>query len=57
MIASIGDILIISAVAVLGIAMHPLRIAVVACTLCAALLFAFHVDFVKVPVFRRLHIG
>ena len=57
MVASIGDILIISAVAVLGIAMHPLRIAVVACTLCAALLLAFHVDFVKVPVFRRLHIG
>jgi H+-transporting ATPase len=56
-IASIGDILIISTVAVLGIAMHPLPIAVVACTLCAALLFAFLLDFVKVPVFRRLHIA
>jgi H+-transporting ATPase len=56
-IASIGDILIISAVAVLGIAMHPLPIAVVAYTLCAALLFAFLLDFVKVPVFGRLHIG
>jgi H+-transporting ATPase len=54
--ASIGDILIISTVAVLGIAMHPLPIAIVAYTLCAALLFAFLLDFVKVPVFRRLHI-
>jgi len=56
-IASIGDILIISTVAVLGIAMHPLPITVVAYTLCAALIFAFFLDFVKVPVFRRLHIA
>jgi len=56
-IASIGDILIIATCAVLGLAMQPLPIAVVACTLCAALVFAFLLDFVKVPVFRRLHIA
>ena len=49
--------MIISTLAVLGMAMHPLPIAVVAYTLWAALIFAFLLDCVKVPVFRRLHIA
>lgn len=57
MVASIGDVLIISTLAVVGVAMHPLPIAVVAYTLCATVLFAFLLDFIKLPVFRRLQIA
>jgi len=56
-VASVGDILIISTLAIRGVAMHPLPFAVVASTLSAAVLFAFLVDLVKVPVFRRLQIA
>jgi H+-transporting ATPase len=56
-VASIGDILIISTLAVVGVAMHPLPIVVVAYTLCATVLFTFLLDFIKVPVFRRLQIA
>ena len=34
--------------------MHALSVAVVASVLAAAVLFGFLLDFVKVPVFRRL---
>jgi H+-transporting ATPase len=56
-IATVVDILIISALAIRGIAMHPLPMPVVVSTLSAALLFAFLLDLVKAPVFRRLQIA
>lgn len=56
-VASIADVLIISTLAIRGIAMHPLPIAVVASILSAAVLFAFLLDLIKVPVFRRLQIA
>jgi H+-transporting ATPase len=55
-IASIADVIIISTLAIRGIAMEPLPITVVACTLSAAAVFAFLLDLVKVPVLRRLQI-
>jgi H+-transporting ATPase len=54
--ATLLDILIISALAVRGLAMQPLPIAVVASTLAGAVLFAFLLDLVKMPVFRRLQV-
>ncbi|MGO9772500.1 MAG: HAD-IC family P-type ATPase, partial [Roseiarcus sp.] len=51
------DILIAAALALTGIAMAPLPLVAVAATLVAAAAFAFVMDFVKVPVFRRLAIG
>ena len=56
-VASVGDILIISALAIRGIAMQSLPGEVVASVLLAALLFAFLLDLVKVPVLRRLQIA
>ncbi len=56
-VASIGDILIISALAIHGVAMHSLPIAVIASMFAAALFFAFLLDLIKVPVFRRLQIA
>jgi H+-transporting ATPase len=43
--------------AVGGIAMMPLPALLVAGTLAAAAVFAFVLDFVKVPVFARLRIS
>jgi hypothetical protein len=37
--------------------MAPLPLVVIGATLAAAVVFAFLVDFVKVPVFRRLEIA
>ncbi len=56
-VSTIGDIAIISALAMRAIAMRPLPSAVVASTLLAAMLFAFLLDLIKVPVFRRLQIS
>jgi H+-transporting ATPase len=56
-VASIGDVLVISALAVFGVGMRPLPVEVVASVLSAALLFAFLLDLVKVPVFRRLQVA
>jgi len=56
-VSTIGDIVIISALAMRGIAMRPLPIAVVASTLVASLFFAFLLDLIKVPVFRRFQIA
>jgi hypothetical protein len=50
-------VLIASMLAALGIAMAPLSILVVGAILVSAVVFAFIVDFAKVPVFRRLRIG
>jgi H+-transporting ATPase len=55
--ASVGDLLIASTLAIAGIAMAPLPSPVLAGTLGAAIAFALMLDFVKVPVFRRLSIG
>jgi H+-transporting ATPase len=55
--STVVDVLIASALAIGGIAMTALPILVVGGTLVAAAVFAFVVDFAKVPVFRRLSIG
>jgi len=56
-VSSIADLLIASALAVGGIAMKPLPALMVAETFAAAVAFAFLLDLVKVPVFRRLAIS
>ena len=55
--SSIADILIISTLAIFGIAMAPLPFAVVAGEFAAALGFALLLDGVKIPVFARLRIS
>ena len=55
--SSIADIAIASTLAIGGIAMDPLPASVVASTLAAAVVFAFVLDLVKVPVFARLGIA
>jgi H+-transporting ATPase len=56
-VSSLADIAIASTLAVGGIAMTPLPALLVAGTLAAAAVFAFVLDFVKVPVFARLGIA
>jgi H+-transporting ATPase len=56
-LSSVADIAIASTLAAAGIAMTPLPAWVLACTLAAAAAFAIILDFVKVPVFRRLGIA
>jgi H+-transporting ATPase len=56
-VSSVVDVLIASTLAIGGIAMAPVSILVVGGTLVAAAVFAFIVDFAKVPVFRRLSVG
>jgi H+-transporting ATPase len=55
-LSSIADLLIASTLAVGGIAMAPLPAWMVIFMLAAAIVFAVVMDFVKVPVFRRLKI-
>jgi H+-transporting ATPase len=55
--SSAADLLIASTLATCGIAMSPLPIPVVGGTLVAAAVFAFIVDFAKVPLFKRLKIA
>jgi H+-transporting ATPase len=55
--SSVVDILIACTLATCGIAMTPLPILVVGGTLVAAAVFAYILDFAKVPVFRRLRIS
>jgi H+-transporting ATPase len=57
MLSSIADIAIASTLAVVGIAMTPLPVRLVAGTLVAAVMFAFILDLIKVPVFSRLGIA
>ena len=52
--ASLSDIVIISVLALGGIEMHALSVAIAVSVLGAAVLFGLLLDFVKVPVFRRL---
>jgi len=54
--SSIGDLVVASTLAIGGIAMRPLSAVVVVGTVAAAIAFAFLLDLVKVPVFRRLSI-
>ncbi len=56
-LSSIADLLIGTILAIGGIAMAPLPAVVVAGTLAAAAAFAFVLDQMKVPVFRRLEIA
>jgi H+-transporting ATPase len=55
--SSVVDVLIAATLATCGIAMTSLPILVVGGTLVAAVVFAFILDFVKVPVFNRLNIA
>jgi H+-transporting ATPase len=57
MVSSVGDLLLASFFAIAGIAMTPLPALVVAGVLLAAVVFAVLVDFIKVPLFRRLRIS
>ncbi len=56
-LSSVADVLIISTLAALGIAMAPLPIAVIACEFAAAIAFGAVLDVVKIPVFGRLRIS
>jgi H+-transporting ATPase len=56
-LSSVADVLIISMLAALGIAMAPLPIAVIACELAAAIVFGVLLDVAKIPVFARLRIS
>jgi H+-transporting ATPase len=55
-IATVADIIIISVLALRGIEMQAISAAVAATVFAAAMLFSFLLDFIKVPVFRRLGI-
>jgi H+-transporting ATPase len=56
LLSSAVDLLIASTMANQGLAMAPLPLVVIGGTLAAAVVFAFLVDFVKIPVFRHLKI-
>jgi H+-transporting ATPase len=56
-LSSVADVLIISTLAVYGIAMAPLSLSVVSCELAAAIAFGLLMDAVKIPLFSRLHIS
>jgi H+-transporting ATPase len=56
-VSSIADILIISTLAVRGIAMAPLHLSIVACEFAGALVFGLVLDSIKIPVFARLGIS
>jgi len=54
--SSAADLLIISTLALRGIAMAPLPLAILAAELGAAVVFGLVLDAVKIPIFARLHI-
>ena len=56
-VSSVADVLIISTLALRGIAMAPLAPSIVACVFAAALGFGILMDLVKTPVFVRLRIS
>jgi H+-transporting ATPase len=56
-LCSVADVLIIPILAIYGIAMAPLPLAVVACEFAAAIAFGLVLDVVKIPVFTRLSIS
>jgi len=55
-LSSVADVLIISTLAIVGIAMAPLPIAVIAAEFVAAVAFGAIVDVVKIPVLAHLKI-
>jgi H+-transporting ATPase len=56
-LSSVGDLLIASILAITGIAMTALPVVIVVGTLLATIVFAVLLDFIKVPLFRRLRIA
>jgi H+-transporting ATPase len=56
-LSSVADVLIISTLAVMGIAMAPLPPAIIAYEFAAAIAFGVILDVVKIPVFARLRIS
>jgi H+-transporting ATPase len=56
-LSSVADVLIISTLALLGIAMAPLPAQVIACEFAAAIVFGVLLDVIKIPVFDRLRIA
>jgi H+-transporting ATPase len=56
-LASVADLLIISTLAIGGIAMAPLPVSVVAGEFGAAVIFGLLLDGMKIPVFARLGIS
>jgi H+-transporting ATPase len=56
-LSSVADVLIIPMLAIYGIAMAPLPLAVVAGEFAAAIAFGLVLDVVKIPVFARLSIS
>jgi H+-transporting ATPase len=56
LLSSAADLAIASTMANRGLAMAPLPLLVIGATLAGAVVFAFAVDVVKVPVFRRLQL-
>jgi H+-transporting ATPase len=56
-LSSVADVLIISMLAIYGIAMAPLPLAVVVCEFAAAIAFGLVLDLVKIPLFARLRIS
>jgi H+-transporting ATPase len=55
--SSVIDLLIASTLAIRGIAMAPLPMFVVGAMFVAAVVFAFLLEFAKVPVFNRLKLA
>jgi H+-transporting ATPase len=56
-LSSVADVLIMSTLAICGIAMTPLAPWVVVCEFAAAIAFGVVLDVVKIPVFARLRIS
>jgi H+-transporting ATPase len=56
-LSSVADVVIISTLAAMGIAMAPLPLVIIACELAAAIAFGLILDVVKIPVFARLGIS
>jgi len=56
-LSSVADLLIISTLAIRGIAMAPLPLSVVAAEFAAAVIFGLILDGVKIPVFARLKVS
>jgi H+-transporting ATPase len=56
-LSSVADVIIISTLALLGIAMKPLPVAVIACEFAAAIVFGALLDVIKIPVLARLRIS
>lgn len=55
-VASVGDVVIISALAIRGVGMQALPIYLVTSMILASVLFALLLDLIKVPTFRRFQI-